>query len=171
MTIKYFCKDVNVQTTCDVGGSRNQDLDTTQGTGATVTSSNTQNVAFAEKLTFDIDVSGDGPITGTQSISLDVSGVTADLEYRFRARFIDDGTCIATDSTTYSSTFSTAGIRTHSASLTFDGFAERLRISVEVRKTGGHGNQSITVNVNDVDSFINAPFAPSVVRNRFHVIG
>jgi len=158
LTTKYFGKDVHLELTCDVGGARDQDLSTTQGTPDTVTSANTQSDTFVEKLNFDIDVSGDGPVTGTQEISIDVVSVTAELEYRFRAQFIDDADCTVTNSGTFSSTFTDAGIKTVSASLTFTTGDERLRISVECRKASGHGNQSLTVNVNDPDTFINAPW-------------
>lgn len=161
MTTKYFCLNTNLETTCDVGDARDTDLSKTQGGSGTKVSLQTQSSTFVELLVFDSDVSGDSPATGNHDISIDVSAASAaaEFEYKFRAQAIDDAGCSVSANTAYSSIFTGTGIKTLiAASLTFAAGDERLRISVEGRKIGSHGNKSLTVNTGDVDSFILAPW-------------
>lgn len=160
MTTKYFAKSVNTDVTCDVGAT-SRDLDKTQGTPGTQNSSGTQSDGvFEEILVFDMDVSADGPSTGSHDVSIDVASASpaAEFDYRFRIQAIDDTGCVISANSSYSSVFTGTGIKTATLSLTWSGVDERLRLSIEGERLSGHGNKSLTMNINDPDSFVDAPW-------------
>lgn len=139
-------------------------LSDTQGTGATLGSGNEGGSTFVEKLRFEREVGLNG-ITGTSfPCSIDMASVShSTLEWRFRVVKVDTlGNILA--GSAYSTVFNTSGIQV--ATLILDTswlVGDRVGISLELRKTGGGGNRSLTLNVNDLDSYVDAPLpAPTV---------
>ena len=86
MATRYFLKDTNAQTTCDASDNP-LDLSQTQGTGATTVGS-VNNTSFVEEFVWDIDVSGDSPVTGTFDVSVSVNAIDADTEGGFVFRLL-----------------------------------------------------------------------------------
>ena len=157
MATRYFLKDTNAQTTCDASDNP-LDLSQTQGTGATTVGS-VNNTSFVEEFVWDIDVSGDSPVTGTFDVSVSVNAIDADTEGRFRVQVIDDTGCAISQNSAYSSLFTTTGVKTFTtASLTWGAGDERLRVSLEYRRSAGHGGKAMTIDVNHADSWIDAPW-------------
>ncbi len=171
MATKYFLKDTNAETTCDVSGATNQDISTTQGTGTTVDSPSFSTETYFDALAFDIDVSGDNPANGNHDISIDVNAAT-DIDYRFRVEQINDaGPCSVSNFTDWSTDPTTGtGIKTLSATSLTWGTGDRLRLIIQAkRQSGTHGNKTLTINVNDADSYINAPWDPPPVYEQVAV--
>lgn len=154
MAIKYFPKNVNTDVTCD-GSTTPLDMDKTQGSSASQASSGTQSSTFVEVMSFDIDVSGDTPVTSDHDVSVDITDLT-DVTARFRLQAIDDAGCGVDNSSSYSSEFTTTGIKTFTLNLTWAGTSDRLRLSCEIKKDAVHGNKAVTINVNDADTFVDA---------------
>ena len=166
MATTYYLRDTNNDTTCDATGPK--DLSKTQGSpGAEVTGS-TGSSTFVEVMSYDIDVSGDTPATGTHSASIDVTTLSAKSEARFRVQEIS-AACAVLNSSTYT-TFTTTGIKTLSASLTW-GTGNRLRVSVELRLSSNGGTRTIGVQTQDADSFDTAPWTAPVTTAVKDVIG
>jgi hypothetical protein len=156
---KYFLRNVNVDTTCD-GTNTPLDLNQTQGTSTTQATTAGQHSAWTEMASFDVDVSGDSPSTGSQTFDISVSInsiVGSDVEIRWRVQAIDDTGCSVTNSSTaYSSVYTTTGVKTDTLTLTWSAGDERLRLSVETRKINNHGNKDVTLDVNDTNSWVTA---------------
>jgi hypothetical protein len=156
---KYFLRNVNVDTTCD-GTNTPLDLNQTQGTSTTQATTAGQHSAWTEMASFDVDVSGDSPSTGSQTFDISVSInsiVGSDVEVRWRVQAIDDTGCSVTNSSTaYSSVYTTTGVKTDTLTLTWSAGDERLRLSVETRKINNHGNKDVTLDVNDTNSWVQA---------------
>lgn len=159
MATRYFLADTNTDTACDGPGPR--DLSKTQGTPTTASTGNQSSTSFVEVLTFDSDVATDSPATGVHSVSVSIASVSAStLEGRFRVQILD-GSCGVLASSGYSPVFNTAGVKTlNTGSLTW-GSGTRLRISFEIRKTGGGGNRNYSVDINHADTYIDAPWDAS----------
>lgn len=164
MATKYFCKDTNDDGTCDLANSP-LDLDQTMGSTATQASSNTTNEAgFDVVMSFDEDIASDNPGDGTHDVSVDINSMSGDAELKFRVRLITN-LCSAVASSGYGATLTSADVPVvhtfTTASLTL-GAANRLRLSCEMKRdSGAHGNKSFNMNVNDVDSWVNAPWTPA----------
>lgn len=127
------------------------------GTAATLGSGNEGGSAFVEKLRFEKVV--DNTVSGTSfPCSVDMATVSAStLEWRFRVVKVDSTGAITAGSA-YSAVHNTAGIKTETLTLsTTWTTGDRLGLSFELRKTGGGGNRSFSLNVNDTDSYIDAP--------------
>ena len=165
MATKYFLLSTNADTTCDTAET-NRDMSTAIGGAGTQTTDGTQveSPSWDLVLAFDVDVSGDNPATGNHDVSIDVSVAPAsEIEYRFRLQAVDDSGCGVDNSSAYSSVFTDTGIKTLSATnLTWAAGSDRLRLSIEARRTAGHGNKAITIRIGDVDSFVNAPWTAAV---------
>lgn len=157
--IKYFLSDANADTTCDAGTAGPDDYDMAKSIpGANTITASVSSATFVEVATWDINASGDNPATGDHSISVDVSTISTRAEFRFRLQAIDDGTCGVTASSTYSPTFNSAGIATDTVSnLVWAGGDDRLRLSLELRRSSAGGSRSITVRTGDADSWVTSP--------------
>jgi hypothetical protein len=161
-TTRYFLR--NTQTEPGTGGSgvsSVRDLSTTQGTGTTVTTGNFSHSIFANVHHWTRTVGAGVVADGTQNyaVSVDVNSVTSeesDLEYRFRVcRRNSSGTLQANSG--YSSTFTTAGIKTATLSMNAGTWAAGDRLSVEVEaRIPSALDGSIVFNVNDADSYVDA---------------
>lgn len=134
-----------------------RELSETQGVETTLGSGNQSSTSFVEMLRFELEVGADG-IDGTSfPCSVDMASVSAStLEWRWRVVKVDSGGNIVTGSA-YSSVFNTAGIKTATLTLSTTWAAgDRVGVSLELRKSGGGGNRSFTLNVNDAESYVDA---------------
>ena len=163
MATRYYLNDTNNETTCDSGWNDPRDLTKTQGTPTTITSVGTQSVPFTQLINWIQDVSGDSPTSGTFDTSLDVqtSDAASEWEYRIAVAFIN-GSCSrgATEGTDIDTgpTLTGTGIKTDTtASLTWGSYVQ-LHVQFQGRKIGSHGNKSSTINVNDADCYVDAPW-------------
>ncbi len=162
MPTAYYLKDTNGQTTCDIGDGSDHDLSKTQGSATTATSINVNDTAFVRCMVFDLDVSADSPATGSHTVNVNINSFSGTVEARWRLVAVDDAGCSNVNTSGYSATYSSTGAKSDSLSLTWGASAERLRLEVEIRRSGGHGNVSITLDVNHANSYVDAPWAPSV---------
>lgn len=119
----------------------------------TLTSS-TNNANFNEVLVWiseaiDLDTS-----FSTFSTGINVNSLSGSVEYRWRLQRVDVGGSVVS-SGSYSSTYSTTGIKT--ATLGFGSSTwstgDRAQISLEARRSGGHGNVSIEVTIQNGNTF------------------
>lgn len=141
------------------------DLADTQGTETTLGSGNTQSATFVLGKRFQKTV--DDAINGTSfPISVDMASVSAStMEWQAKVQRVDSSNVVQAESDVLGP-FNTAGIKTGTLTLsTTWGTGDRLAIAVELRKVSGGGNRSFTLNVNDADSFVDAPLASIVAAD------
>ncbi len=138
-------------------GSYVRDLATAIGSSGTVTSQSISS-SFTEALSFTIDISNlASVIAGTQfSVSVSVNNISSNASARFRIQHVNTtGTVL--DNTGYSTSFSTNGTKTANLSfLSYQTWAstDRLKLSVELSRTGGGGGRTIVVNTGNSNSTI-----------------
>lgn len=135
-----------------------------QGTGTTQVSNNVNDTVYLECMSFERQIIGTLDST-TINASIDVNAFNGTLDGRFRVQAVNGGT--VSSSSTYSTVFTTTGI--HTATFTLSPTLSSgwtVRLSVEIRRTGGHGNVSITMNVNDADSYFDIDYTPAVATAR-----
>lgn len=130
------------------------DLDETQGTPTTMGSGSTSSVSFVEMLRWHrvVGVDVGSALFPTQVECTAVS--SSQLRYRWRVQRYDSSGVLQASSD-YSAEHNTTGIKT--GTLVMDttwSEGDRLALSLELRKAGGGGNRSITVAVNDADSWV-----------------
>ncbi len=163
MPTKYFLKDTNVDTNCD-SGAVDADISITQGTPTTLASANTQSATYELIQQLDRDVSGDSgfPVTGDVDVSVDVATASpaAEFEYLLSVARIDSG-CVTGTGGGFLIDLTGTGIHTFSGAFPSWTGSIRLALQVQGRRPSGHGNKFLTLNVNDPDSFINAPWPVS----------
>lgn len=149
----------NTQTGGGTGGIF-YDLSTTQGTGATLVSASVSGTTFTEVLRWQYTLGSDVPDTVIPT-SIDVSAVSAStLEYRWKVERLDSSNNEIASSA-YSTALNTTGIKTASLSLsTAWASGDRVAISLELRRTSGAGSRTVTINVNDADSYIDPDLIP-----------
>lgn len=163
MPTTYYLRNTNADTTCD-GSNTPLDLSTTQGSGPNSTGSSSINdTAYVECMSFDIDDGGNGS-TGNHTISIDVSAIDTKCDARFRVQEISSG-CSVLNSSAYSSAFSTTGIKTLGPTNLTWSTGNRLRLSIEIRRTSNGGNRSLSVNTEDADSTVIAPWSTAIVQS------
>lgn len=169
MATRYYCRNTNADTSCDTANSP-LDLSKTQGSGPNATvSAAIGDLTFVECMSFDVDVSGDSPSTGTHSVSLDVSAMDTRAEARFRVQVVNNS-CTVTQNSAYSSAFTAVGVQTlTTGSLTWAA-ENRLRISVEIRRTSGGGTRSLTIDTENADSWIDAPWTAATPTSKVMVV-
>lgn len=143
---------VDSQTGTGTGGNI-YDLLTTTGTDDSTVSGTTNSTQFTESAAW---------IGGASDVSTSATDVTlgfyptttsGTLEFRFRAQRVDSGGSVLY-SGGYGSTYdetATSGLREESLSFSPGAWnsTDRLKISLEVRRSGGHGNVSITISTGD----------------------
>jgi hypothetical protein len=157
MAVKFFPRDTNVDTTCDLGVDTDGDLSETQGSSAQIDSAAISSDSYRDVFSFDIDSSsGYNRTTGTFDTSLDVVAST-EVDYRIIIRSVDDSGCGETDQDT-GPLWTGNSIQTDTTgSITWPAADERLRMVVQAkRQTGLHGNKTLSINVNDADTFCQA---------------
>ncbi len=156
---KLFLRDTSVESCAD--GSSGFDMDPTQGSPTADVSASVNSATFTEVLTWDETVGTNGK-SGDYDLSVDVSTLSTDAEFRFRLQRLN-AACAVQESSAYGPTFNTVGIET--ATITFSpawAANDVLRLSLELRRSGGHGSRSISVSTQDPDSFTDEPADPNV---------
>lgn len=152
MATKYYVQTTNSYTTCDAGQDP-KDLGTSTPSSST-SSGNTGSLSFVEILAYDVYFAS-GMSTQTMNCSLDTSLTGTSPEFRYRLQQVDPSGCSITNSSSYSTTYTTSGIKTDSLSLTWTGSSGILRISIEMRRTGSPTNPPRILDVNiDTDSWV-----------------
>lgn len=160
--VKYFLR--NTQTNLGTGGS-GYDLLTVQGTPTTLGTGNLNSTDYTEMLFWQVTVNAT-PITTTFPTSINVNSISGTLGYRWRIQRVDSSNNVLASSA-YSNIFSTTGINT--ATLTLSQTwqtGDRFRLSFEIARTGGHGNVSLNLNINDANSFVDIDKGEEVVVQR-----
>jgi hypothetical protein len=143
----------DTETEPGTGGGSVWDLSETQGTPTTLGSGNVASGSYIEVMRWLRVV---GATVGSTAIDTQVrvTAVSAStLQYRWRVQRIDSSDVVQASSD-YSSDQNTVGIKVASFILdTTWAAGDRLALSLELRKASGGGNRSITVAVNDGDSW------------------
>jgi len=152
--LRYYLRDT--QTNVGTGGII-FDLSLDVGTSSPNSESENSN-AFTEVAAWQQKVNNF--IGGTSfPYSFNISSISGTLEYRFRLQRVDSSNVVQASSS-YSTTYSTVGIKT--GTFTFStawNFGDRLRVSLEIRRSGGHGNVTVTINLNDSATYVDASIA------------
>lgn len=153
-TTRQFLRDT--QTEQGTGGTV-YDLSETQGTGATLAPS-VNSGTYVEAARWQRTV-GDA-VTGTAfPTGLDVSAISASADYRWRVQRLNSAGVVQASSA-YSSIRATTGTWTQTLLLdTTWAAGDILALSLELRRSSGGGSRSITVNVQDADSYLDAELA------------
>ena len=163
MPTKHYPLSSDIDATCNSGIGVDRDMTKTALGGATADTFNVAGVtSYTEQASYMIDVSGDSPITGSQTynLSIDLTAL-AKADVRFRIRAVNDTGCVRTNSSGYQEYLVAAGtgIKTFSLTLDFTAADERLELAVEGREqSGAHGTRSITISVDDDDTWVEAPW-------------
>lgn len=138
MATKYYVQTSNSYTTCDAGQDPH-DL-TTSTPSSSTSSGSTNSISFVEILAYDVYFAS-GMSTQTINCSIEASGISgASTEWKYRLQQVDPSGCSVTNSSSYSTTYTTTGIKTDSLSLTWTGSSGILRVSIEFRRTGSPVN-------------------------------
>lgn len=158
--VQYFLRSTNLDVVCNSTGPR--DLNKDQGSPAVRVDLITTSAVFVVVGTFDVDASPDDLISGDYSSSLNVtfisedSGGDAGVEGRWRLQAID-AACAVVANSPYGPTINSLGIWTASQALTWPVGANRLRLSIELRKIAvEHGGFAIGFETQDPNSWVRA---------------
>ncbi len=134
------------------------DLSTTQGSPVSTLTGSLNDTVFTEVLRFQRTV--DDTVAGTSfPTSINISSLSGTVDVRWRVQRINSSGVVQASSA-YSATVSTSGIKTETLSLsTTWATGDRLALSIEIARTGGHGSVSVNVEAQDADSFIDPDMA------------
>ena len=162
MPTKYYPFSTNVSGTCDSGVGSDHDMFDTAPGGSTSHNDTNPGGSYVEVRSYIVDVSGDSPVTGSQTYncSVDVT-VLSKCDIRFRIRAIDTTGCGRTNSSGYQEYLvgTGTGIKTFSLTLDFTSSDELLEFVTEIRdEAGSHGTKQATVSVDDNDTWVEAPW-------------
>lgn len=161
MAIRVYPQDSNTDTECDEGAtSGDHDLSQTQGTTTTHNTNVAGVTSFTLYRTYQMDVSALGVLAGSQTYNLSLSlAVVTKCDLRVRLAAIRQSDCIETYSS-YSATFTAAATETFSLTLNYNGTThEDLRLEVEAMENNNHGTREFTLDVQDVNTWIDMPEA------------
>ena len=141
----------NTQTNPGTGGTV-YDLLEAQGSIAELIF-NRNGTSYAEIGRFQITLGTQ--VAGTSfPVSVDIDNIDVDLDVRWRVQRINSSDVVQ-DSSGYSSVYGTSGIKTDTLTLTTTWAAgDRLALSIEGIRTGGHGNKPLDLSINDADSYV-----------------
>jgi len=147
----------NTQTNPGTGGDI-YDLDETIGTPGNL-SNNNSSTSFALNLAWQQTV--DTTVSDSSfDISVNVSSIGGTAEYRFRIARVDSSNVVQAASS-YGSTYSTTGVKTETLTLsTTWNSGDRLRLEMETRRSGGHGNVSVGISVGNTSTYVDADITP-----------
>lgn len=141
----------NTQTGGGTGGTV-YDLSGTQGTNATLSASVSSNT-FAEVLRFQITLGSALPQTDIP-FSVSINAISANSEVRWRIQELNSSNTVVASSA-YATAQTTTGTKTGTISFSNTWAAnDRLAISVEYRRTGGTGSRTLTLNINNANTYI-----------------
>lgn len=160
MTVRNYLRDT--QTNPGTGGDT-YDLSEEQGSPVATVNATINDTAYVEGARWQDTV--DDRVTDTSfPISVNVDSIAGTLDYHFRLQRVDSADNVIASSD-YSTAFVDAGIKTFTIAFDAGTWAtgDRLRLTVELRRTGGHGNVDINVSVQDADSYVDGELteAPS----------
>jgi len=164
--VRYYLN--STQTNAGTGGDV-YDLDETIGTSGTL-SNNEGSTAFTFNLGWQQTVD-DTVGSADVDISVNVASISGTAEYRFRVARVDSSNVVQAASA-YGSTYSTTGTKTETLTLstTFT-TGDRLRLEMEIRRAGGHGNVSVTVNTGNTNSYVDADIVtPGAYDGKFFLM-
>ncbi len=156
MAVRYFPKNTNADTNCDAGSAADLDLSETQDTSTGQNIGSGGNVGYVEMAAYDIALAArDGT---SYDFSIDITAISQ-TNVRWR---IEEIAAPAGCGTVQSSAYTTqepasVGIATGTVSLAAWTTGTRLRLSIETQQTSTCGLRRITINVNDADTFVDAP--------------
>lgn len=147
----------NTQTGGGTGGTV-YDLSTTRGTNATLSSTVSSNT-FAGVFRFQFTLGADVPATDIP-FSVSINAISAQSEVRWRIQELDSSNAVVASSS-YATAQTTTGTKTGTISFSNTWVAgDRIAISVEYRRTGGTGTRTLTLNVNNANSYVQPDLAP-----------
>ena len=163
---RYYMNDT--QTNPGTGGNV-YDLDTTIGTAGTL-QNNEGGTSFVFNLGWQQEV-GTTVASADFDISVSVAAITGTAEYRFRIVRVDSSDVVQAASA-YGSTYSTTGTKTETLTLsTTWNSGDRLRLEMEIRRAGGHGNVAVRVDTGNASSYVDADIVvPSTQDGRFFLM-
>jgi len=148
--VRHFLR--NTQTNAGTGGTV-YDLSTDQGSiPSSLVNNSLSTTTLAEIFSWQITVDDKVDSTSFPTSIVVVTGTTA--QYRWRIQRVNSSNAVQASSA-YSSTFTTFGTQTATLTLsTTWAVGDRLRFSFEAARTGTHGVGSISVSVNNADSYV-----------------
>lgn len=155
---RYYLR--NTQTNGGTGGTV-YDLLTAQGTGATLQSAAISGTSFTEVFRWQVGVPANVAPDTVIPVSVNISAVSAStLEVRWRIQRIDSSNVVQ-DSSGYSAAYNTTGTKTDNLSLsTTWNSGDRMALSMELRRVSGGGSRTVTISVNNANSFIDPDLVP-----------
>ncbi len=153
---RHFLRDTFTEPGTD--GTLAFDLSTTQGSPTSTVAGTVNDTVFTEVLRFQRTV--DDAVGGTSfPTSINISSLTGTLEVRWRVQRISSAGAVQASSA-YSTVVNTSGIKTETLSLSTTWVTgDRLAVSIEIRRTGGHGNVGVNVEAQDADSYVDPDMA------------
>jgi len=159
---RYFPQNTDVDAGCNAGAATgDHDLSTTQGTSTGHTTDTSSMGAFTLIRSYQVDVTGDSPVFGSQSfdLSVDITALSKS-DIRFRLAGVDDTGCVRTNVSGWQTYLEVAGvgIKTFSLTLDFTAADEDLELQVEAQNNSAHGGRTVTINVQDADTWVDAPW-------------
>jgi hypothetical protein len=173
MPQRYFPQNTDDDAGCNASAADgDHDLDKVQGTTTTHTSDVAGVTSYTLVRSYQIDITGDSILTGSQSYDLSISIATlSKCDVRFRIAGIDSG-CLPTISGWQEYLVAAgAGVKTFSLTLNLGAGDEDLRIEVEAREeSGSHGTRQVILDVQDANTWVDAPTAATAAGPRaiFH---
>jgi hypothetical protein len=146
---KAYCQSTNIDTNCDPAAGTKYDLGNSLGTfGSAFVVAST---SYVQRTCWDfLWTPKDGPITISLNCT-DLQGTSA--TWRFRAQALNSA-CTVIANSAYSAEFTTTGIKTMTDSLTGTSGANRLRISLEAKRSGGGPPPPLSTITDDANSYI-----------------
>lgn len=169
-TRHYFRNTATEALNTGSGGNNYFDTNVVQGTPTTQGSQNINDTAYLFAIGFRQEIGAVTVNSTNWTVSVDINSFIGTADIRFRIRSYDSSGTAKTSSA-YSSSYGSAGIA--SETLTFNPTmvaGDYIGVEIEVRRTGGHGNVSVVLNVNDADAYFEGDYdVPSATRPRHYI--
>lgn len=165
MAQRYFPQNANADAGCDAGalsGAGDFDMSKTQGTTTTQTINVSGVTSYTLSRSYQIDATADSILTGSQTYDLSISiNTLTKCDVRFRIAAVDDTGCARTFSGYQEYLSATgSGVKTFSLTLNKAASDEDLEIQVEARElAGSHGTKQVILDVQDANTWVDAPTA------------
>ena len=156
MATRYYLRDTT-RLICTDAARDDLLLNETQGTSASHTFPTTSSESFVLVGAFDILPAGP-ETSGNHDISIDVATLSK-AEIQIQTEWLNSS-CVNQADGTASAVITATGVYTETGLfMTISGTSIRYRVRVFLRRAAGeHGNASCTINVNDVDTWTDAPW-------------
>lgn len=161
MPTRYYPQNTNTDGNCDFGSNvADHDLSKTQGTTTGHNDDVSTITSFSQRRSYQLDVSGDSPLFSSQTynLSIDIS-LFRGTNLRFQICSVDRTGCLfGACSGTHTENDTGAAVKTFSLTLNFASGDEDLLLTVEGMEATNHGNRDYTIDVQDVDTWVEAPW-------------